>query len=179
MRKTVFLSLLAASALSFGVAQQTGGAGQTGGGQTGGATEPGVAGQAGGGSGLILVETREPGSYIADAEGKTLYTLVDDSMQPLPCEGECLTFWPPYTGEASLDEGSTLDASLVGTADTEDGQSQVTYNGYPLYYFAEDQNAGDLNGQAQEGFGGIWYVLSDTGEPLESDPLGENATDDE
>lgn len=175
MRKTVLLSLLTASALSFGLAQQTGGAGQTGGGQTGGAaTEPGVAAQSATGGGLILVETREPGSYIADGEGKTLYVFVDENMQPLPCEGECLDFWPPYTGDASLGEGSTLDASLVGTVDTADGQSQVTYNDYPLYYFVEDQNAGDLNGQAKEGFGGIWYVLSDTGEPLESDPLSDN-----
>ncbi len=176
MRKTVLLSLLTASALSFGVAQQTGG-GQTGGGQTGGAaTEPGVAAQSQTGDTLMLVETRDPGSYIADAEGMTLYALVDEtSMEALPCNAECLALWPAYTGteEVSMGEGTPLDPSLVGTTETEDGQSQVTYNDYPLYYFAEDQNAGDLNGQAQESFGGYWYVLSDTGEPLESDPATE------
>lgn len=174
MHKTVLLSLLTASALSFGLAQQTGGAGQTGGGQTGGAaTEPGVAAQSATGSGLILVETRDPGSYIADGEGKTLYVFVDENMQPLPCEGECLSAWPPYTGDAALDEGSTLDASLISTVDAADGSSQVAYNEYPLYYFSGDEQPGDLNGQAVEGGGGTWYVLSDNGEPLESDPATE------
>lgn len=180
MRNTVFLSLLAASALSFGMAQETGGA-QTGGTQTGGGSTQTGGAQAGQGTGgLIAVETREPGSYIADGEGMALYVLVDDNMQPLPCEGECLSAWPPYTGDASLGQGSTLDESLISTVDAADGSSQVAYNEYPLYYFSGDEQPGDLNGQAVEGAGGTWYVLSsESGEPLESDPMTEGATDDE
>lgn len=190
MRETVLLGLLAASVLTFGAAQQTGGAGQTGGGQTGGgaasggasgsdsvATEPGVAAQTATGSGLLMIEARNPGSYLADPEGNTLYTLVDEGGQPLPCEADCLTAWPPYTGEAALDEaaGSQLDASLVGTVDTAEG-AQVTYNGLPLYTFTQDAQPGDLSGQGVEGFGGTWYIIGDDGEPLESDPLLETGS---
>lgn len=181
MRKTVLLGLLIASAVSFGAAQ-TGG-GQTGGGQTGGAesggvaTEPGVAAQSETGSGIMLIEARNPGSYLADPEGNTLYTLVDEGGQPLPCEADCLTAWPPYTGEAVVNEaaGSPLDASLVGTVDTAEG-AQVTYNGLPLYTFTQDAQAGDLAGQGVEGFGGTWYIIGDDGEPLESDPLLDTGT---
>lgn len=177
MRKTIFLSLLAASALSFGVAQSSGGATGGSGAQSGGAaTEPGVAAQSQAESGLMLVEARNPGSYIADAEGKTLYTLVDENRQVLPCEAECLAAWPPFTGEASLGEGSQLDASLIATVDTADGGSQVTYNGFPLYYYSQDTQPGALAGQGLEGFSGTWYIIGDNGEPLESDPLLETGS---
>lgn len=182
MRKTILLSLLAASTLSLGMAQQTGGqtggAGQTGGStQTGGAEagEPGVAGQSQADSALIVVETREPGSYVADREGVGLYTLVDEqTMEPLPCNAECLQAWPPYTHEGEITDTSTLNPELLGRTETEDGQSQVTYNGYPLYYYGEDRNPGVLTGQALEGFGGVWYVVSgdEPYEPLQSDPIG-------
>ncbi|WP_425423161.1 hypothetical protein [Siminovitchia fordii] len=34
---------------------------------------------------------------------------------------------------------------------------QVTYKGYPLYYFAKDQNKGDVNGQ---GVKDVWYLIN-------------------
>jgi predicted lipoprotein with Yx(FWY)xxD motif len=37
---------------------------------------------------------------------------------------------------------------------------QVTYAGHPLYYYAGDKKAGDLNGQ---GFFSVWYVVSPKG----------------
>jgi len=40
---------------------------------------------------------------------------------------------------------------------------QATYNGRPLYYFAEDFNAGDTNGHQFEEFGGDWYLVTPTG----------------
>ena len=171
MRKTILLSLLAASTLSFGIAQQTGG--QTGGGQTGGAGEAGVAAQSQIGSGLQLIEARNPGTYIADAEGNTLYTLVDENGGVLPCEADCLAVWPPFSGPATIAEGMELDPSLVGTTQAADGSEQVTYNDYPLYLYAQDVQPGDLSGQGVEGFGGVWYIIGDNGEPLESDPLTE------
>lgn len=184
MRKTV-LGLAAASLLSFGVAQSGGGqsggtdSGGTGSGgmQSGGAaTEPGVAAQSQTGSGLQLIEARNPGTYIADAEGSTLYTLVDDNGEILPCEADCLAAWPPFTGPAAIAEGMELDPSLVGTTQAADGSEQVTYNSYPLYYFVQDTQPGALAGQGIEAFGGFWYIIGDNGEPLESDPLLETGS---
>ena len=172
--KTV-LGLAAASLLSLGMAQS--GGGQSGGTDSGGmqsggaASEPGVAAQSQTGSGLTMIEARNPGSYIADAEGNTLYTLVDADGKVLPCEADCLAAWPPFTGEASISEASVLDPSLVGTTDAADGSTQVTYNDYPLYTFVQDEQPGALAGQGLEGFSGFWYIIGDNGEPLESDPL--------
>lgn len=157
MRKLVFLFSMVALTLPFGLAQETGGAQS--GGEVGNVAE----------SGLILITTRDPSSYIATAEGAALYTLVDENGEVLPCEAECLENWPPYTGEATADEGTGLDPALVGTVEAEGGQ-QVTYNDYPLYTFAGDQSAADVTGQAVEGFGGFWYVVGEDGEPVVEEP---------
>jgi secreted repeat protein with Y-X4-D motif len=54
----------------------------------------------------------------------------------------------------------------VATSDRSDGKPQVTYNGHPLYLFSADQKAGDTNGQGVNAFGGLWYVLSSSGDEI-------------
>lgn len=53
-----------------------------------------------------------------------------------------------------------LDASMLGTTTRKDGTVQVTYNGWPLYYFSKDMAAGDTMG---EGFKSYWFVVTPTG----------------
>lgn len=157
------LSKIVYACLALGLALPVGASAQESGGE---------AQQNASGSGLTLIESRSPGSYVATAAGMSLYTLVDENMQPLPCEGECLESWPAYTGEAALAEaGIALDANLIGTTQMQDGSTQVTYNDHPLYTFAGDEgDPGRTQGQGVQGFGGTWYLLDDTGQPLESDP---------
>ena len=57
---------------------------------------------------------------------------------------------PPQAGDG-------VDASLLGTTTRKDGTTQVTYNGWPLYYYVKDQKPGDVTGQD---VGDVWYVLS-------------------
>ena len=40
------------------------------------------------------------------------------------------------------------------------GTSQVTYDGWPLYYFQGDEAAGDANGQ---GLNDVWWVVAPDG----------------
>ena len=44
----------------------------------------------------------------------------------------------------------------------------MTYNGHPLYTFAGDSAPGQTNGQASDGFGAEWYVLSAAGDEITS-----------
>jgi hypothetical protein len=64
--------------------------------------------------------------------------------------------------------GSGITASKLGTTARSDGKPQVTYNGHPLYTFANDQKAGDTSGQGLNAFGGPWYVLSPAGTAITS-----------
>lgn len=115
-------------------------------------------------SGTLMIAESDLGEIVVDADGMTLYMFDTDTQGSgeSSCTGECLTNWPPLTteGEAPAVEGVTGE---VGTITTADGSTQVTLNGWPLYYFAGDAAAGDVNGQ---GVGGIWWVLSPAGERM-------------
>ena len=69
-------------------------------------------------------------------------------------------------GECSSETmaGEGVDATLLGTITRDDGSTQVTYNGWPLYYFQDDAAPGDTNGQ---GLDGVWFLVSPEGEAIE------------
>lgn len=50
---------------------------------------------------------------------------------------------------------------VIGIISATDGSPQATYDGRPLYYFAGDQVAGDVNGQ---NVGGVWFVATTDGQ---------------
>ena len=45
---------------------------------------------------------------------------------------------------------------------------QVTYNGWPLYYFIKDKAPGDTMGQDVKGFGAEWYLVMPSGKEVHS-----------
>ena len=59
--------------------------------------------------------------------------------------------------------GDGLDAGLLGTTERTTGDTQATYNGWPLYYFGGDAAAGDTNGQ---GINEVWYVVDAAGDAI-------------
>jgi predicted lipoprotein with Yx(FWY)xxD motif len=67
--------------------------------------------------------------------------------------------WPIfYTSNLTIQPG--INMSLFGTINRTDGTKELTFNGYPLYYYEYDTGAGNINGQ---GVGQIWYVMSPSG----------------
>ena len=111
-------------------------------------------------------ESADFGSILVDGEGMSLYLFTNDTQDSgtSTCTGECLVEWPALTAEGDPVAGEGVDATLLGTITRDDGSTQVTYNGWPLYYFHEDAAAGDTNGQ---GLGGVWFLVSPTGEAIE------------
>ena len=101
------------------------------------------------------------GTILVDAKGMTLYMFTEDTENKSNCAGDCLTAWPPFEGPVFAGEG--VDGSLVGTTEATDGSIQVTYNGWPLYYWQEDKAPGDATGQD---VGDVWYVLNAKGTPI-------------
>jgi predicted lipoprotein with Yx(FWY)xxD motif len=53
--------------------------------------------------------------------------------------------------------------SLLGTTKRQDGTTQVTYNGHPLYYFIGDSAPGMANGEGIDAFGAHWEVINAAG----------------
>jgi predicted lipoprotein with Yx(FWY)xxD motif len=90
----------------------------------------------------------------------TLYLFTKDTPKTSNCYDSCAAAWPPLLTDGAPTPGSGVDASLLGTTTRTDGSTQVTYNGWPLYYFANDKAAGDTTG---EGIQNVWYVVTPEG----------------
>ncbi len=109
---------------------------------------------------LSLAQSDTLGKFIADGKGMSLYLFTKDTKDTSNCYDKCAAAWPPLLTSDKPTVGDGLDASLVGTTQRTDGTTQVTYNGWPLYYFAADKKAGDVAGQA---VGKVWWVVSGEG----------------
>lgn len=95
------------------------------------------------------------GSILVDSEnGRSLYFFSKDTQDNSQCMNGCLDSWPIFY-EESIEVGEGLNADDFGTITRADGSKQTTYKNWPLYYFANDTNAGETNGN---GIGSVWFI---------------------
>ena len=115
----------------------------------------------------VLVADSDLGPILTATDGMTVYLFVPDAQGTPTCTDSCAEQWPPVTVDdaSQITGGDGLDASLLDSVEHPEG-IQVTYNGWPLYFFAGDSAPGDTNGQGQ---GGVWYVVDPTGNPIDGD----------
>jgi predicted lipoprotein with Yx(FWY)xxD motif len=111
----------------------------------------------------VVVAHSTLGDILTDAKGRTLYVFLKDEKNKSNCTGACAGTWPRFA-PASVQGGTGIDASLLGTI-TVDSAQQATINGMPLYYYAADSASSDTKGQ---GVGGNWYVVDAKGNPIKS-----------
>jgi predicted lipoprotein with Yx(FWY)xxD motif len=102
---------------------------------------------------LSVSRKAEVGDYLVASNGFTLYTFAQDVGGASACNGDCTAKWPPLL-ESNLSLPSGVSGSL-GTVVRADGQRQVSYEGKPLYFFADDKAPGDTNGH---GVGSVWFA---------------------
>ena len=117
----------------------------------------------------VRVAKTNLGKILVNSKGRTLYLFQADSGTTSACADACAAAWPPLTS-ATPKIGKGAKASLATTATRSDGKPQVIYNGHPLYTFSGDKKAGNTNGQGVNAFGGLWYVLSPTGNEITNTP---------
>ena len=109
---------------------------------------------------VMVSQNATLGSFLVDSNGMTLYLYTNDTPGTSTCTGSCASNWPPLLTNGAPVAGQGVDAAMLGTTQRADGTTQVTYNSWPLYYFAGDSAAGDTNG---EGKGSVWYVITPDG----------------
>jgi predicted lipoprotein with Yx(FWY)xxD motif len=110
-----------------------------------------------------------PGTALVDGNGRTLYLFEADTTTST-CSGPCAQAWPPLiTHNNPPTPTGAAQAALFGATPRDDGTQQLTYNGHPLYYFAGDRTPGDARGQGLNQFGAGWYVVTPTGNKIDSD----------
>jgi len=132
--------------------------------------------QAGSGSGSpsaggieITVSQTSAGDALAGVGGMTLYVFANDTDGTSTCTGGCADTWPPLTGDGSDAVAGSGVSGTFGTTTRDDGSTQITHNGQPLYYYSGDQAAGDAKG---DGIGGVWSIAP-VGEAAASQPASE------
>jgi predicted lipoprotein with Yx(FWY)xxD motif len=99
---------------------------------------------------------------LVNSRGMTVYYLTGETASHLLCTTKaCLKFWPPV----DLPSGATAPAAIKGVPMSKlgtikrDGKLQATYNGWPLYTFAGDTQAGQDKGENIKSDGGTWLVI--------------------
>lgn len=123
-----------------------------------GSAEPGA-------TALELAVAESPlGEIVVDGDGMTVYMFDSDTQGAgvSTCEGQCAANWPAVTTDGDVPDAEGVTGEL-GTIAGVDGATQVTLNGWPLYYFAGDTAPGAVAGQ---GVNDVWWVLSPAGERM-------------
>jgi predicted lipoprotein with Yx(FWY)xxD motif len=114
------------------------------------------------------------GQVLVDSSGRALYVNDQEKGGMVLCKGGCVSIWMPLTVHGAPKAGSLT--GKLGVLARSNGVKQVTFNGKPLYTFAEDQ-PGKVNGDgARDAFGGqqfSWHVVhanGSTSSPANSQP---------
>jgi predicted lipoprotein with Yx(FWY)xxD motif len=109
------------------------------------------------------------GTVLVDRSGKTIYSPQQEAQGKVLCTGSCLGFWFPV----SVNAGAPLRvppgvSGVLGTIHRgDDGVTQITFDGTPLYTFRLDQGPGQVHGNNfSDAFGGTsftWHVVAASG----------------
>lgn len=112
---------------------------------------------------VVTVGSTDLGEVLVDGEGLTLYLFEPDEQGGSTCYDACATNWPPLVTDGDVEAGAGADADKLGTTERTDGSTQVTYDGWPLYRWAQDEAPGDTNGQ---GINDVWWMVGPDGHAL-------------
>ncbi|PKB14977.1 hypothetical protein [Flavobacterium sp. 5] len=120
---------------------------------------------------IALSTSATLGSYLSDKNGRSLYFFATDANGQASCTGGCEALWPAFSVDnLTADKlGAGLTLSDFASITTTSGKKQVTYKGWPLYYYAPvsasdgygnggvntPEAAGKTTG---DGFGGVWFI---------------------
>lgn len=106
------------------------------------------------------------GKFITDASGRSVYVFMKDTKNTSTCVDACAAAWPPLGASTAASTDPSVKAAMVSVITRSDNKNQTTYNGMPVYYYEDDKKPGDIAGQGKNEFGGLWYVVSPSGQKI-------------
>jgi predicted lipoprotein with Yx(FWY)xxD motif len=128
------------------------------------AAQPSASKAAASSGAAVATGKTDVGTVLVDQTGKTLYAFAADSKDHSNCSGSCAQYWPPVTVAKGSPTASKDVSATVGTTTRSDGSVQLTVNGWPMYTYAGDAQAGDATGQGKNLSGGLWWVVDPSGQ---------------
>jgi predicted lipoprotein with Yx(FWY)xxD motif len=101
---------------------------------------------------------------LVDSRGAALYTSNLEVNGDVLCTGPCAEIWLPLRANDPTAEPEV--SGNLGVVRRPDGSRQVTYDGKPVYRFAQDGGPGDVTGDGvTDSFGGqrfTWNVIGES-----------------
>ncbi len=114
---------------------------------------------------LKLRNTRY-GPILFDGRDRVLYGFTRDKRGgKSTCYGACAAAWPVYYSGGKVKALRGVKQSLIGTVRRRNGRLQVTYNGWPLYFYAHE-GPREVKCQNVFEYGGLWLVVKSNGRLL-------------
>ena len=112
-------------------------------------------------------------AILVNAKGFTLYMWTSDTATQSVCVNDptyhCSKHWIPLRTTGDPVAKGAAKTALLGTLTRDDGTTQVTYKGHPLYTWTGiapdpgDKKPGQINGQC---YLSLWYVLTPAGKMI-------------
>jgi predicted lipoprotein with Yx(FWY)xxD motif len=112
----------------------------------------------------ITTADSDYGPMVFDAHGQAIYLFDKETAGRPDCHGECAAAWPPVLTDGIPQATGAVRPDLLGTVPRDDGSTQVTYAGHPLYYYAHEEPGQVLCHDVMD-FGGRWLVVTPEGTP--------------
>jgi predicted lipoprotein with Yx(FWY)xxD motif len=106
------------------------------------------------------------GPILANGDGLPLYIFdkdIQNGTTSACTDAACTANWSPLTTQGTASAGPGTIQSMLGTITRDDGTTQVTYNGWPLYTYNGDASSDTTNGQGAEPG---WTLISSSGKAI-------------
>jgi predicted lipoprotein with Yx(FWY)xxD motif len=168
LRKLPRLPLLAAATGVLLLAAACGGSSTT----AAPASSSGATGAAQSGTADVNTAVTKAGKILVDAKGRTMYAFAADSKGHSACTGSCLTYWPAVPSSAKPPTAAAGVTATFGVIHRQDGSTQLTADGWPMYTYVGDSKPGAIKGQGLNESGGLWWVVSPSGKWITSSSSG-------
>ncbi|MET0764008.1 MAG: hypothetical protein ABWY29_04025 [Blastococcus sp.] len=105
------------------------------------------------------------GPMLFDQRGQAIYLFDRETTGRPDCYAECASAWPPVLTDGPPRATGAVRPDLLDAVARDDGSTQATYAGHPLYYYAHEGLGQVLCHDVVE-FGGRWLVVTPEGTPV-------------
>jgi predicted lipoprotein with Yx(FWY)xxD motif len=125
---------------------------------------------------VAVASIGDAGAVLVDADGAALYTADQEADGKVRCTASCAETWLPLTVSDDAELAAADVPGTLATVKRPDGADQVTFDGAPLYTFADDGGPGRVTGDGlSDRFGGELFSWNVTSVSDDSDEAEEAA----
>ncbi|QBR91369.1 COG4315 family predicted lipoprotein [Nocardioides euryhalodurans] len=114
---------------------------------------------------VVTVGPSPFGQMLFDDRRQAVYLFEPEADGRPACYGACEEAWPPVLTDGPPVADGAVEDQLLGVVRRRDGSRQVTYNGWPLYFYA-NEGPGEVLCHDVVLNGGLWLALGADGRAL-------------